>query len=67
MLKLKLQKFGHLLGRTDTLENTLMLGKIEYRRRMGGQRLRWLDGTTDLMDISMPCLKKHMVPILNLD
>ena len=53
MLKLKLQKFGHLLGRTDTLENTLMLGKIEYRRRMGGQRLRWLDGTTDLMDMSL--------------
>ena len=50
---LKLQYFGHLMGRTDTLENILMLGKIEYRRGRRGQRLRWLDGITDLMDLSL--------------
>ena len=53
MLKLKLQYFGHLMGRTDSLEKTLMLGKIEGRRRRGRQRMRWLDGITDLMDISL--------------
>ena len=52
MLKLKLQSFGHLMGRTDSLEKTLMLGKIEGGRRRGWQRMRWLDGITDLMDTS---------------
>ena len=52
MLKLKLQYFGHLMRRTDSLENTLMLGKIEGRRRRGRQRMRWLDGVTDSMDLS---------------
>ena len=53
MLKLKLQYFGHLMGRTDSLEKTLMLGKIEGRRRRGLQSMRWLDGITDLMDMSL--------------
>ena len=53
MLKLKLQYFGHLLWKTDSLEKTLMLGKIEGRRRRGWQRMRWLDGITDLMDMSL--------------
>ena len=53
MLKLKLQYFGHLIQRTDSLEKTLMLGKIEGRKRRGQQRMRWLDGTTDLMDMSL--------------
>ena len=53
MLKLKLQYFGHLMPRTDSLEKTLMLGKIEGRRRRGQQRMRWLDGITDLMDVSL--------------
>ena len=52
MLKLKLQYFGHLMRRTDSLEKTLMLGKIEGRRRRGQQRMRWLDGITDLMSLS---------------
>ena len=52
MLKLKLQSFGHLMRRTDSLETTLMLGKIEDRRRRGQQRMRWLDGITDSMDMS---------------
>ena len=53
MLRLKLQYFGHLMGRTDSLEKTLMLGKIEGRRRRGWQRMRWLDGITDLMGMSL--------------
>ena len=53
MLKLKLQYFGHLMRRTDSLEKILMLGKIEGRRRRGRQRMRWLDGITDLMDMSL--------------
>ena len=53
MLKLKLQYFGHLMRRTDPLEKTLMLGKIEGRRRRGQQRIRWLDGITDMMDMSL--------------
>ena len=53
MLKLKLQYFGHLMGRVDSLEKALMLGKIEGRRRRGRQRMRWLDGITDLMDMNL--------------
>ena len=53
MLKLKLQCFGHLMQKTDSFEKTLMLGKIEGRRRRGRQRRRWLDGITDLMDMSL--------------
>ena len=53
MLKLKLQYFGHLMRRTDSLEKTLMLGKIEGRRRRGRQRMRWLDGINDSMDLSL--------------
>ena len=53
MLKLKLQYFGHLMQRTNSLEKTLMLGKIEDRRRRGRQRMRWLDGITDLMDMNL--------------
>ena len=53
MLKLKLQYFGHLMRRADSLEKTLMLGKIESRRRRGRQRMRWLDGITDWMDMSL--------------
>ena len=54
MLKLKLQYFGHLMQRTNLLEKTLMLGKIEGRRRRGQQRIRWLDGITDSVDMSLP-------------
>ena len=53
MLNLKLQYFGHLMGRVDSLEKTLMLGKIEGRRRRGQERMRWLDGITDLMHMSL--------------
>ena len=53
MLKLKLQYFGHLMQRTDSLEKTLMLGKVEGGRRRGQQKMRWLDGITDLMDMSL--------------
>ena len=53
MLKLKLQYFGHLMRRTHSFEKTLMLGRVEGRRRSGQQRMRWLDGITDLMDMSV--------------
>ena len=58
MLKLKLQSFGHLMGRADSLEKTLMMGKVEGKRRRGRQRMKWWDGITDSMEMSLSMLRE---------
>ena len=61
MLKLKLRYFGHMMRRTDSLEKTVMLGKIEGRSRQGSQRMRWLDGIIDIMDMSLSMIRELLI------